>query len=329
MKSGALTAKKHSTLCIFAGFSAAARVEPYVICYIEALKACEMDIVFVQTTNSTPAPDAYSEIEPLCRGIMTRPNVGYDFVSWRTGIETCPDLAEYEHLVLTNDSVLGPFRDLAPLVSRMRLEPALLWGMTDCSERGMPHLQSYFLLASREIFSRDFFFEFWRSVVPAKSKGEIIDRFEIGFSQRAVAHGIQLRAIFPSADVRRRALNKGTKFQYQHELQRAELNPTLFAWDILVEEMGFPFIKTELLRDNRFHSERVSQWREIVGARADSKTVAAAQAFVESSAAYKRTLLARLAHHYRQLSGIVRDLGSLDFAAIRHKVVKIARRLRG
>jgi len=46
----------------------------------------------------------------------------------------------------------------------------------------------------------------------------------------------------------------------------ARTNPTLFFWDGLIEKLNFPFLKTEILRRNRFQSERAANWRQIIEA---------------------------------------------------------------
>jgi hypothetical protein len=46
----------------------------------------------------------------------------------------------------------------------------------------------------------------------------------------------------------------------------------LFFWERLIEKFGYPFLKTEILKINRFHSPNAQHWREIVAAAGDYDT---------------------------------------------------------
>jgi len=48
-------------------------------------------------------------------------------------------------------------------------------------------------------------------------------------------------------------------------LLAAPLNPTHHLWMALVRGLGFPFLKTELVRRNPGRLPRVGRWRELVG----------------------------------------------------------------
>ena len=43
------------------------------------------------------------------------------------------------------------------------------------------------------------------------------------------------------------------------------LNPTHFCWDILIADLGFPFIKRDLLQFNRVKIPTIADWRRVIG----------------------------------------------------------------
>jgi hypothetical protein len=53
-------------------------------------------------------------------------------------------------------------------------------------------------------------------------------------------------------------------FQYMAELEKYPLNPSLHMWDILLKKYDLPFIKTDVLKNNRFNSPLVLEWSRLV-----------------------------------------------------------------
>jgi GT2 family glycosyltransferase/glycosyltransferase involved in cell wall biosynthesis len=331
-------------VCVFASYERQGGANLLMASYLRAIADQGFSTVLVQTCEDNPDAAAYRAVERWCQKILVRPNIGYDFVSWKVGLDfVAKDLDQCEKLLLTNDSIAGPFVGLKPIFARLDGEPSALWGLTDCAETGKQHLQSYFIYADRQVFSSDFFQTFWRNVTVLPEKWRIITEYEVGLSQAALAAGVPLKAVFDYEGVKAKALAKAGDFQYFNDIRKAPLNPTLFCWDILLE-LGYPFIKTELLRDNRIGSRHLAKWKSFVSDH-DSAGFEAARDYEERHAwmiperrepsANLRELKSvlpmhlvnrwrsKLAHRYRQASGLVRDLLSLDYTLIVRKLSKI------
>jgi GT2 family glycosyltransferase/glycosyltransferase involved in cell wall biosynthesis len=337
--------KLRERVCLFASYESSGRVAPYIINYLTALHAAGFDIVFIQSSDSEAAESHYDAIRPLCRLIINRTNVGHDFFSWKVGFAECVDIADYEYLLITNDSIIGPFTPLEPLVSAMQQDTSALWGLTDCSATGKRHVQSYFLFCHRQIFTSRFFERFWRDVTILDYKWLIVLRYEVGLSQAAQKAGVRVRAVYPYETVRDLCLQRGPLFQFSKELQTEPLNPTLHAWDVLIQEMKFPFIKTELLRDNRLALENLDSWRSLI-AHAPEEIIEGATAYKDSwrwiiperkephlplPAAWgflrnrNAQLYAHLCHRYDQLRRFARDIREGNSQEIRRKLRKSPR----
>ena len=123
---------------------------------------------------------------------------------------------------------------------------------------------SFFLYLKRPLFTQQVFRGFWRDMRLTNDKDYVIRNCEVGFSRMLSEHGIGWFAAFSYDAVQRRAKAKGPDFQYRDLMASAALNPTLFMWDILLSDFGYPFIKTELLRTNRFDSRAVPSWRALL-----------------------------------------------------------------
>lgn len=250
-------------LCVFASFDGQGVVDPYVFRYLECLQAAGFDIVFV-TTSREIADGDLARLRRVCRRIVRRANAGYDFYSWRTGLLTTSDLTAYGKVLLANDSVFGPFGDLGPLFARMDADPGYLWGLCDSLDTGRHHLQSWFLYMDRAFIMSQFFRDYWESVRIWRRKWDIIEHCEIGFSVSANRAGFPINACFPYAELKRRAEGLGAAYRYRDELAKRELNPTLKMWDILLQDMGFPFLKAELLKSSYYDARGIEGWRTLL-----------------------------------------------------------------
>jgi lipopolysaccharide biosynthesis protein len=253
-------------ICLFAHFDPHGRIDPYVRHYLRALTELGFDIVLVSAAPRLHEADLEAA-RPLCRSVIRRENAGFDFGSWKAATEALPEVWDYDRVLLANDSVFGPFGDLGPILERLDAAPELACGLNE-SHQVAPHLQSFFLYFKRPLFAAGVFRAYWEALRTTDDKDFIIVNYEVGLSRALAEHGIAWRAAFPYEEVRRRAAAMGAGFQYHEELAAMPLNATLFMWDILLADFGYPFIKTEVLKTNRFASRAVASWQSLLPASA-------------------------------------------------------------
>jgi rhamnosyltransferase len=224
---------------LFAHYDGQDEVKPYVIHYLGELAKVSSRVVFVSTSNLA-APEL-AKVRPTCEKVLLRDNVGYDFGMWQQALEDRGILRSSDELVLTNSSLFGPVHPLGPIFDRMSTEPCHFWGMTDNFEHRW-HLQSYFLVFKKRVLASESFARFWTSVLPYRSKGQIILSYEVGLTSFLVDEGFVGQAMVPTAS-------------WASSLERVRMdlarrhNPTLFYADRLLAR-GMPFVKVTLLRDN-------------------------------------------------------------------------------
>jgi lipopolysaccharide biosynthesis protein len=245
------------SLCLFAHWDMDGELDDYVIHAIEAWRANGFDVVLVSTAPQLTAA-AVERARSCCCYVVWRENVGLDFASWKAGFDcVVPFSGEPVRMVLTNDSVFGPFEPLGPFIERA--DPHALTGFTDSYEHGH-HLQSYCLLLGEPLITSAAFRRFWAGVRLLHDKDTIIQWYELGISRSLRSHGKPVTPLFPFAEVVDKA-RSDPKFQFA-KMSNRWLNPTLHMWDVLIEEFGFPFLKTELLKRNRIASPHLAQWAE-------------------------------------------------------------------
>lgn len=267
------TPRAFAKYCVFSHFDSHSRVERYVFHYLQQLKACGYEIILVSTSPTLTQEDMRS-LESVCNTVCLRENVGYDFGSFKAGIEFLKHHgAKVERLLVANDSVFGPFNDLRPLLRSMEQDDIDLYGLTDSHDHGY-HLQSYFISYSARVYESPVFDSFWSSVDLISSttenfKQQIVHNYEVGGSQHFINAGCTYAVAFPYRDALER--------MFRRTLRRLELscdpktdvliqpgelvynlNASHCYWDELID-MGMPFIKRELLTKNPTATD-VSNW---------------------------------------------------------------------
>lgn len=229
-------------LILFAHFDRDNRIQPYVQVHLQALKALGGRIHFI--SNSALAESELAKLAGLVDDIRLRDNQGLDFGMWKEALAGV-DLAAFEELVLTNSSVLGPATPLAPIFQRMEATPCDFWGMTESTE-GCRHLQTFFLVFRKAALAAPAFKTFWDSVLPFRSRQNIIFSCELGLTRFLVEQGLVCAVAFP--------LEQAPNPFWDHLVFRRSLsrrfrphrNPTHHYPDLLLQQ-GMPYGKLSAL----------------------------------------------------------------------------------
>jgi rhamnosyltransferase len=209
-------------------------------------------VVFVSTnlSDAEAATLRASGIE-----VMTRPNEGYDFFSYRRGIEALGDLAAVDSLVILNSSFVC--LDPATLTSRFfaSSSPDIdVLGITSNYEYGA-HVQSYWMsFDTRRVLDSPAFASFWRGMTPLSERDLVIARYEVGLSQAMNRAGFRLATAFKPPP--------GARPPYY--------NPTHLFWDAVLAQFGI--LKIEFLRTNPFRMD-LSRLHAVLEARPDWRTL--------------------------------------------------------
>ena len=150
-------------------------------------------------------PEYLKTLSPYAK-IITRPNFGYDFCSYKLGIENLQEMESLDRLLLLNSSfvTLDPEKLLANFLA-MPKGPALR-GLTKSYDTA-PHIQSFWLsFDSQALIGSEVFKEWWANVIPLATKDEIIRNYEIGMSQWFADHHVPLEAPIGESTKKKRKL---------------------------------------------------------------------------------------------------------------------------
>ena len=133
--------KKIRRQILYAHFDPEHEVKRYVLHTLRALREIADRLVFISTANLSAK--ALEPVYGLCDEVMSRKNVGFDFMMWRNAIKWA---GRWDELVLTNSSLFGPFFPLLPIFESMAATPADVWGMTENRQIAY-HLRAIFLFS--------------------------------------------------------------------------------------------------------------------------------------------------------------------------------------
>jgi hypothetical protein len=194
--------------------------------------------------------------------VVQRPNIGYDFYSYRVGVDWIRGRGGCKRLFLLNSSFLVTDREIfARALQEMidRLSAVAIAAVTQ-SHQWEWHLQSYLLLLREDALTSDWFKKWLAGISPQNTKFETILKGEFGLSQTIVRDRVASAAIFRATrqetyracrDWGRRLVKQGgliglAKLRPIRHLM--EFNPVHFAARPLAERCGL--VKAELLRSN-------------------------------------------------------------------------------
>jgi lipopolysaccharide biosynthesis protein len=216
-------------LAILAHFSTHPRVSRSVRTLVRQLDSAGYRIVVVSAAEVRGRLEWNGDL-PEDAVLIRQPNIGYDFGSWAIGLELAGGAREAERVILVNDSLIGPFSSIRPLLDNFEQTGADVWAMTDTYQY-FHHLQSYFLGFSGGVLGERALSKFWNDIRVEKSKWNIIRNNELGLGQLLASEGFTMTSAFRADQV----VKHGD-------------NPVIRGWWRLLDR-GFPFVKREIVRN--------------------------------------------------------------------------------
>lgn len=170
-----------SRVAIFASFDKDGIVHDYVISYLKRLKRVAEKIIFISDNNAKN--EEIKKLSDLVVFSDFSPHGEYDFGSYKRGYQYAMKhglLEEADELVLCNDSCFSVM-DFDDMFAQMSRKSCDFWGVTDSIEIQY-HLQSYFLVFKKNVFTHKEFANFLNSVVWQDNVNDVIKNYEIALT---------------------------------------------------------------------------------------------------------------------------------------------------
>lgn len=248
-----------SRLAVMAHYDPFGAVAPHVRRQVDALCAATDELIVVTT-----APLGEEERSWLSKRsrLLMRENTGYDFFSYKTGLDMAQDLGRHDEVVICNDTYVGPLRPYAEIFEAMADQPVDFWGLTG-SQRVSPHVQSFFVAFRPWVVESQTFRRFWSEMVPINDRHDVIHTYEVGLSTTLSAAGFRWSSFYRETpdDIKlarrrvrwwalhRRPLPRSRK-EGRFLLKSAGVpwNPVIGLADVALDGGRLPFIKIDTLR---------------------------------------------------------------------------------
>lgn len=248
-----------SRLAVMAHYDVAGELRPHVKGQVEALAASVDTLVVCTTARLQDSARAW--LSERAR-VVERANYGYDFFSYKVGLDSVDDLSAYEEVVVCNDSYVFPLDSYDAVFEGMAQRPCDFWGLS-AADRVAPHIQSFFVAFRPWVVSSRAFGSFWEEMEPISRRRQVIRRYEVGLSRRLYEAGFISDAYFVETPEDRRIARDRVRWWAAHRSpvphtregvrewrKRANepWNPAAGLADRVLDDARLPYVKIDTLR---------------------------------------------------------------------------------
>lgn len=186
--------ERQSAWLIIAHFDPSGELPPGLVNWISQASRIYSQVLLISTFLSTSAE---RKVGDHCR-IIRRNNTGYDFGSYRLGLELVwQEKVLPMQVTLMNSSFIISAPDrFAKFVASSFAQADEVRGVSISYYKRTRHLQSFFLSIPHSLLSKEQFRQWWLLLPVLNDRDRVIEVCEIGFSVLVQGLGYKLRAPF-------------------------------------------------------------------------------------------------------------------------------------
>jgi lipopolysaccharide biosynthesis protein len=193
-------------LLVFAHWDKDNIVDDYVLCNLQGFREFAHRVIFV--SDSDLPESQICRLDGLVDEVIAGRHGEYDFGSYKRGYLAAQEqgiLYGFDELIFANDTTFGPLFPCGDAVDRMSAADCDFWGITvfKSSLRYSPekgvynsvesnHIQSYFSVYKKNVFTGAFFDLLVKSVSKEENKGHVVVKYEFGFSNALTEAGYKM-----------------------------------------------------------------------------------------------------------------------------------------
>jgi hypothetical protein len=207
----------------------------------------------IVVSNSPVSEEDKSFILENAAGLIVRPNVGYDFGAYRSGIRFLEKIGHKpEKLILMNDSTWFPLRENDTSLRRMEMTNAAMSGHIFKTEliKYKDHCESHLLMFNSVALSHPSWHSFWKKYVMSNDRHTTIMNGEIGISQAIITAGLEVNGL----------TNREQFFNYLYTLSETELKD--LSNSIVFHDDKFKWKLEEILESEHWREEMLNLFSE-------------------------------------------------------------------
>ena len=271
------TIESPSSVALFVHWSKDDEISKHDLHVVDALSN-EFQKVLVISNSSTNKSSKIFKSNDLHKNVyfVSRPNEGYDFGGYQFGMSILENFSQdITELLLMNNSVFLIKDSLSDLMAKVRSTKADITGLTDSNERRR-HIQSYFLFFGPPAIQGSSLWKWFESLNTISDKQATVDSLEIPMMQAMSRLGFETSVVwnfsllnqFMFSSIAANILSEfrresGVTYRLRSMKKGQYHNATHYMWAYLIE-LGFPFIKKDLLRSYSLSNLGHSKWSNYV-----------------------------------------------------------------
>ena len=212
-------------------------VEPYVDFLLKSILEVLDKLIIV--INGEVEPREREKLYQYSKNVFQRRNIGYDGGAYKdvfTYFLKNENWDQWDEILLMNDTFYGPFYQWTEIFKLMDGSKCDFWGLSQHpggpenffgGEIISPHIQSYFILVKRKMFTHPSFISFWEKMNYPQNFKEAVKKFEIYFSEYFSGIGFKFESWL---DVKLKQYKNLTPFDTND-------------MEILIKDFKFPVLK--------------------------------------------------------------------------------------
>lgn len=195
---------------------------------------------------------------------IDRDNYGYDFFSYKWGLDAAGDYTAFDRVLIVNDSFVGPLIPVEDILSHPNVTEVDFAGMT-LSESHIPHAQSFFFTFTSAVSKSKSFRSFWQDMVPVSDRMKVIHQYELGLTRSVTQGGFKIGSYFRPTLEEEALARRRREWHLKHRTSQKHPGKTMFevspdaanarSWnpaaafaDRVLEAGRLPLLKFDVLR---------------------------------------------------------------------------------
>ena len=254
-------------ICLFAGYDRDGIIDDYVVYYLKKLAEYADIYYFADCKMKTGELD---KLAGFVKASYAERHGRYDFGSWGELMKLIgfEKLAEYDRLLLVNDSGYGPLHHFKTMFEEMDSRNCDAWAMC-----GNKFLMSFFISVNNKIIRDKHFQQIFTHIEPLANKNLVVHKYERGLSRILSERGYKLDYYINPEKVSR--FYKENRLKVRELIRRnipfaerlfMEFRPNkvrLYSEDyIVLTMMGMPVLKTMFFKMN--DNIAAAYWRKVI-----------------------------------------------------------------
>ena len=254
-------------ICLFAGYDRDGIIDDYVVNYLKSLT--EFADVYYFADCDMKAGEL-EKLKPVVCGAYAKRHGRYDFGSWGELMKLIgfEKLAEYDRLLLVNDSGYGPLHHFKTMFDEMDSQAYDAWAMC-----GNKFLMSFFISVNNKIIRDKHFQQIFAHIEPLANKNLVVHKYERGLSRILSERGYKFGYYINPEKVSRfykenraavrKLLRENIPFTERLFMEFRPNKVRLYSEDyIVLTMMGMPVLKSMFFKIN--DNIAAAYWQKVI-----------------------------------------------------------------